>query len=348
VAAVPWITIDTGASGVGAGTIAYTVAPHQGDEIRRGAIHVMGATADIDQLSPDIAPPQEMLNGGFYPFTTVPADGRAYFSLPVGPAESIFVESTGGTGECDLYIRRNRLPTTAAYDTRSREPGTTETLFVDAPEPGTWYILAHFAEESADTIVQGTTIKKMINGIPERNLSGDTRNWRFFSISVPDGREALRFDAAGGSGEADLYVRKGNLPAIGLHDAGAAGPGSDASLTIEAPAAGAWYALVTSDQTFSDLTLTATHTGTAPAVDLSGVVAILQTVSGIPRFDPAPPNPVVDPRIDLRDAAFGLRRAAAETKTAPLYKRTDLSEEKKEKTKPAVDSRRRLPIRLYP
>lgn len=49
------------------------------------------------------------------------------------------------------------------------------------------------------------------NGVAATNLSGKTRSWQYFEFTVPaDG--SLEISISGGSGDADLYVRKGQDP----------------------------------------------------------------------------------------------------------------------------------------
>ena len=47
---------------------------------------------------------------------------------------------SGGTGDADLYVRRGAQPTTTAYDYRPYLSGNNETVTVNNPTAGTWYI----------------------------------------------------------------------------------------------------------------------------------------------------------------------------------------------------------------
>src|SRR5690606_31510190 len=44
------------------------------------------------------------------------------------------------------------------------------------------------------------------------NLSGSTGSWRHYTLTVPSDAGTLEFKTAGGSGDADLYVRFGAQP----------------------------------------------------------------------------------------------------------------------------------------
>src|SRR5690606_34649272 len=50
----------------------------------------------------------------------------------------------------------------------------------------------------------------LANGVPVTGLSGAAGSERFFTLQVPAGASNLVFQMAGGSGDADLYVRQGS------------------------------------------------------------------------------------------------------------------------------------------
>lgn len=51
------------------------------------------------------------------------------------------VETRGGTGDCDLYLRRDAAPTLTRYDYRSFVKGTTESIRLSNPPRGVWHIM---------------------------------------------------------------------------------------------------------------------------------------------------------------------------------------------------------------
>ena len=65
-----------------------------------------------------------------------------YYRLPVtaGNTELMF-ETWGGTGNCDLYVKRGAVPTTTSYDYRSDLSGNSENVRVLSPASGTWYVM---------------------------------------------------------------------------------------------------------------------------------------------------------------------------------------------------------------
>jgi hypothetical protein len=69
------------------------------------------------------------------------------FLLTVPPgAKDLVVKTRGGAGDADLYLRRNAHPTIGRYDFAAQNPGNKETIRVEAPEPGPWYILVDSAD----------------------------------------------------------------------------------------------------------------------------------------------------------------------------------------------------------
>lgn len=64
------------------------------------------------------------------------------FKIEVPPgARELVITTREGTGDADIYLRRNVHPTVFNYDHFSRELGNRETIRVESPEPGPWYIL---------------------------------------------------------------------------------------------------------------------------------------------------------------------------------------------------------------
>lgn len=62
------------------------------------------------------------------------------FVVPAGASKVTF-KLSGGTGDADMYIRYGQAPSLTAYDYRPYLNGNNETVTVNAPRSGTWYIM---------------------------------------------------------------------------------------------------------------------------------------------------------------------------------------------------------------
>lgn len=331
-----WITIDAGNdAGTGAGSIDYTVSAHTGEGIRSGGIHVMGQSVAIQQLSPDFREPSPMKNGAAYPYNQTFADGVSYFVADVAEGQRLRVETFGGpdTGDCDLYVRRNNLPTTEVFDARSQGPTTEEVIDLTAPAAGTWYILIHFTTASDGVAFIGAVVDPLTNGIPATGISGSDQRWPpVMAIDLPAGRETLTITTESGSGESNVYVRHGRFPDLfnnAYDDASRLGQ----TITVPNPQEGRWYVALATNGTFEGASITAAYPADAAIADLGGVIAILQTLCAISPTAKEPPNLLADAQIDMRDALLGLQRIAGIRTTGRVIKTTPPP--LKVKTKPA-------------
>ena len=68
------------------------------------------------------------------------AETRYTLVVPAG-ASNLVVQTSGGTGDADLYVRFGAAPTTTVYDCRPYQSGNTESCNWPAPGPGTWHVL---------------------------------------------------------------------------------------------------------------------------------------------------------------------------------------------------------------
>ena len=68
-------------------------------------------------------------------------EGVVYrFIVPEG-AKNLTFQSYGGTGDCDLFVRRAAHPTTGDFDGSSEDGGTREKVTFAEPAAGVWYLL---------------------------------------------------------------------------------------------------------------------------------------------------------------------------------------------------------------
>jgi len=87
------------------------------------------------------------------------------------------------------------------------------------------------------------------------SVSGAKAAKIYYTLVVPAGAKALRFSTSGGTGDSDLYVRKGSKPTTASYTCRSAGNGNAESCTIDAPTAGAtYYVMVYGYTAFSGLT----------------------------------------------------------------------------------------------
>jgi endonuclease I len=98
------------------------------------------------------------------------------------------------------------------------------------------------------------------NGSSLANLSAATGATLDYVIDLPAGASALRIAISGGSGDADLYLRRGVAPTTSSYDCRPYLSGNNESCQVGSPAADRWHVQVRAYQAFSGLTLTASYT----------------------------------------------------------------------------------------
>ena len=61
--------------------------------------------------------------------------------VPAGVSGPLSITTSGGTGNVSLHVSRDAVPSASDYDYRSIRPGNSETVRINAPAAGTYYIL---------------------------------------------------------------------------------------------------------------------------------------------------------------------------------------------------------------
>jgi serine protease len=94
------------------------------------------------------------------------------------------------------------------------------------------------------------------NGVPVTGLAGATGSERHYKLAVPSGASNLVIRITGGSGDADLYVRRGSQPTTSTYDCRPYRNGNEETCTFASPAAGDWYVMLRGYTAYSGVTLT--------------------------------------------------------------------------------------------
>ena len=181
----------------------------------------------------------------------------------------------GGIGNPDLFL----LEPFGFFPKVSIEPDTTETVSVSAPEAGVWLIgIVAAAPETDDaggsTAYAGVSLEASLP-VPTLidadaqlpNLSGEKTSETFYRVAVPPGRGSFTVSTDGGSGNVDLYVKRGRpavcsgpleLRSFGqcVFDESSTEPGNAELIEIDNPEPGEWFIDLVASDAYSGVTLT--------------------------------------------------------------------------------------------
>lgn len=97
------------------------------------------------------------------------------------------------------------------------------------------------------------------NGVPVTGVAGAAGSTQRWTFTVPAGARNLVIAISGGSGDADLYVRRGTAPTTSAYDCRPYRAGNAESCSFATPQAGTWHVLVRGYTSFSGVTLRASH-----------------------------------------------------------------------------------------
>ena len=188
------------------------------------------------------------------------ADNDYFITVPTG-ASNLVMSISGGTGDADLYTKFGSAPTTSSYDCRPYKAGNAESCTVAAPNAGKYYIKVHgYSAYSGVTVkasysTGGGSTGGLQNGVPVTGLSGATGQELSYTVTVPSGSN-LTIAMSGGTGDADLYVKKGSAPTTTSYDCRPYKTGNSESCAFSA-ASGTYYIKVRGYSAFSGVSLQA-------------------------------------------------------------------------------------------
>lgn len=183
---------------------------------------------------------------------SAPEAGQLAFviDVPEGAFE-LLVQTNGGTGDSDLFIRQGQMPTFEDYDCVSFTGGNQDACLVEAPAAGEWFILLDAWEAFESLILiasfddQPAQITPLQADVP-LPVAGPAGSINWFSVEVPaDAAEVVVeiFPESGVTGDGDLYVRFDDrpLPTGSDWDCRPFLVGSTEECVLTNPAAGTWF-----------------------------------------------------------------------------------------------------------
>jgi serine protease len=91
------------------------------------------------------------------------------------------------------------------------------------------------------------------------NISVSRNAWRYYTVTVPAGMSVLTVNTSGGSGDADLYVRRGSQPTTSTYDCRPYLNGNTESCTFNNPIAATYHIGIRGYTAASGITLTTSY-----------------------------------------------------------------------------------------
>lgn len=176
--------------------------------------------------------------------------------VPSGATGLSFVMN-GGSGDADMYVKFGSAPTTSSYDCRPYKNGSSETCTISNIQAGTYHVMVRGYSSFSGVSLTGTYVEESggPGSINESNLSASQGNWNYFTIDIPAGTSSLALNISGGSGDADLYVRRGAQPTTSSYDCRPYKNANSEACSFNNPVAGTWHIGVRAYHTYSGVTL---------------------------------------------------------------------------------------------
>ena len=106
----------------------------------------------------------------------------------------------------------------------------------------------------------------LANGVPVTGIAGAANAALYWTIQVPSGASNLQINMSGGTGDADLYLRRGSKPTTSTYDCRPYKAGNNESCTVASPVAGTYHVMVRGYQAFSGVSLVGSYSTTVPNV----------------------------------------------------------------------------------
>lgn len=180
-------------------------------------------------------------------------------SLPaadVGMAYQVQLAATGGTGAHTWSLVDGALPAGLTLSPAGLLAGAPTTI-------GSSSFTVLVTDESGRSHARSFTlvvarVEPLTHGVAVTGIGGGEGSIRYFAIEVPAGTTRLTVATSGGTGDVDLYLRRGDLPQEFAYDCRPLRTGNGETCTVPAPAADSWFVMLRGHTAFADVRLEAT------------------------------------------------------------------------------------------
>jgi vibriolysin len=229
----------------------FTNAPSNQND--RGGVHLNSGIANLAYSL--------LVDGGSHPRSKSPA---VVPSIGLAKAEQIFYRaiSTYMTQNTDFTGAKTATAQAATdlYGANSAEVTAVQTA---------WCAVGVSACPTGGS--GGSSNDTLDNGVAKTGLSAATGSDLVLTFEVPTGATAISIAMTGGTGDADLYVKKGSTPTDSSYDCRPYKGGNAESCTLTA--SGTYYVRLKAYSAFSGVSVTGNYTAAAPSLEPISVSA---------------------------------------------------------------------------
>jgi len=166
--------------------------------------------------------------------------------IPAGATDLSF-DMTGGTGDADLYVKFGSAPTSSSYDCRPYKGGNAESCPISSAQEGTYFVKVVAYSAFTGVSLTGSFTEPSTGGAATggsasvTDISVARRAWTYYTIDVPAGMATLDFAMSGGTGDADMYIRRGSQPTSSTYDCRPYESGNTEACSFTNPTADTWH-----------------------------------------------------------------------------------------------------------
>ncbi len=225
---------------------------------------------------PPPPPPVVLENGVASPVGPLAPNEERFYTLQVPSGmESLVFNLAPGTGDSDIYVRYGSAPNASEYDCRPYTGGAVaETCTFSNPTAGTWHVRVVAYSTSNGWNLTGTyggeppvdppgpVLTELENGVAVTDINIGTGEELLYFIDVPADATNLSVQLSGAAGgDADLYVRRGEVPTNSLYDCRSWLVGNNELCEFPTPAAGQWFVRINGYSAATGLSLVASYEG---------------------------------------------------------------------------------------
>ena len=214
----------------------------------------------VDPVDPPSGDNQSLNNDDSSTFSAnADAQQRFVIDIPSG-SQNLLIETFGGTGEADLYVKFASEPSTQDYDYRPWVVGNTEKVEVATPQSGKWYIMVNPDTDVTNVTIQVSWTEPALDNACNTQAaesygqltSGQaicvTENSASFYIWVPSGSSQLTLESDYGQGDASLFHKAVSWPTTSDYQSSSQQAGTNKErIQINAPES-AWHHVIVQGQ----------------------------------------------------------------------------------------------------